>query len=76
MRPGLYVLGACLALVLALLGGVELYLRATIHPPPDSERHPFLHHPLARLRVELTRDLPGISRRTVEFSSNALGPSV
>jgi lysophospholipase L1-like esterase len=66
------LVGLGLALVLAL-GGSELYLRTTLHPPPDPDTFPFVYPPLMTLRVRVTRDLPGLPAREVALHASALG---
>jgi lysophospholipase L1-like esterase len=62
----------CLALLALPVGG-ELYLRSVLHPPPDPERFPFAHPPLAELRVSIRRGLAEVAPRQVAFTTNALG---
>lgn len=72
-RWGRWVLLGLAALVVVPVLAGEAYLRVAWKLPPHSERHVFVRPPLLRLRVTVGRDMPGLSRRSVRFTTNALG---
>lgn len=53
--------------------GAELYLRRHWFPPPAPARHVYVHPPRHRVRVKVTRDLPGLARRSTQVTTNSLG---
>lgn len=67
------LLAAAVLTVCAGLLASELYLRSAFEPPIDPAAHAFVRPPLVRLRVTISRDMPGLSRRSTLFSTNALG---
>jgi hypothetical protein len=69
-----------LRLVLGLTAGLfglclagELYLRAHLAPAPAEVGLRYAQPPLARLRVQITRSMPGLRARQTWFTTNALG---
>jgi hypothetical protein len=67
------LLSAALLVLLVAGGGSELYLRSTLHPPPNPSRHMFARPPLVRLRVTIDRPIAGLPQRSVLVTTNALG---